>query len=85
VLLSGSPYGWPYQTVHRFGHYTNTLPVHLLGTQALTSSRQLSKLQDLGAFLLSLVNAVHYVILHSQLIRPTLGYDLEAKITHFLT
>jgi hypothetical protein len=31
------------------------------------------------------MNAVHYVVLHSQLIQHALGYDLEMKSTHFLT
>jgi hypothetical protein len=28
---------------------------------------------------------VHYVVLHLQFIQHALGYDLEAKFTHFLT
>jgi hypothetical protein len=51
----------------------------------LTSSHPLMKLQDLKAFLLSLTNVVHYVVLHSQLVQHALGYDLKAKSTHFLT
>jgi hypothetical protein len=51
----------------------------------LTSFHPFTKLQDLRAFLLYLINAVHYVVLHSQFIQHALGYDLEVKFTHFLT
>jgi hypothetical protein len=53
--------------------------------RVLTSFHPFTKLQDLRAFLLSLTNAVHYILLHSQFIQHALGYDLEAKFTHFLT
>jgi hypothetical protein len=52
--------------------------------RVLTSFHPLMKLQDLRAFILSLTNAVHYVVLHSQFIQHALGYDLEAKFTHLL-
>jgi hypothetical protein len=53
--------------------------------RVLISFHPFTKLQDLKAFLLSLTNVVHYVILHPQFIQHALGYDLEAKFTLFLT
>jgi hypothetical protein len=71
--------------------YTDSVvaPTHssfiYLKLRVLTSFHPIMKLQDLRAFLLSLMNEVHYVILHSQLVQHALGYDLKVKFTHFLT